>query len=614
MKHGFIRCAAAAPRVRPAEPGANAEALIEAIRKAYREEARIIALPRLSLTGAACGDLFGHSALIESTRKALARIAAATEAWDALITLGMPIEEDGALFDAAVVLHRGKVLGAVPADQAERPAQGAAAAPACIHLLGESVPFGPDLLFAPAGMPATRIGITVGTDPDRARRLCSLGANLLVCLAAEPELIRSAQVRRESLAALSREKACAAIYAAAGAGESTGDGVYAGHLLLYEDGNCLAEAAPFGEGYAMSEPDLAYLAHERIRRGIHTDGRSECIPFPMKAADTPLSRRIAPRPFVPEEQPDRDMRADTILEIQARALAGRLSHTGCRAILGISGGADSTLALLVTLRALEIAGRPKSDCIPVTMPCFGTSHRTRTNAESLCEELGVPARVVDISGAVERHLTDIGHPLDRADTAFENAQARERTQVLMDLANMEGALVIGTGDLSELALGFATYNGDHMSMYGVNADVPKTAIRAILTRQAKKRGGEIGRILLDIVGTPVSPELLPAPEGVSAQITEEIVGPYDLVDFYLYHMIRRGADRDKILRLAGIAWGNTYPAETLARWLDDFIRRFFRQQFKRSCMPDGPAVGTLCLSPRGGWHMPADAGYGAWLE
>ena len=625
MQQGFIKCTVATPRITVADCNQNAKAILETVCRAEKDGAKILVLPELSLTGYTCGELFHLSRLQKAAVEGLSSIAKATENRDMLLVLGLPLSVKGALYNAAAVLHRGKILGIVPKTHLpnygeffEKRLFSPAPAEVCtLDLLGQQVPFGSRLLFACDTLPQLILGVEICEDlwapVPPSTGLALAGATVIANLSASPEAAGKASYRKNLVGSHSARITAGYLYASAGEGESTTDLVCSGHNMISEAGQLLAEAAPFGEGYALSEIDLDYLIRERQRLGkpLEAEGYTT-VPFTLDLEETTLTRTYSKTPFVPEKRAQARDRAEELLEIQAQGLKKRLAHTGCKAVLGISGGADSTMALLVCLRALELLGRPKTDLIPVTMPCFGTSHRTRSNAERLCELLGVPCRVIDITAAVTQHLKDLNHPLDVPDTAFENAQARERTQVLMDLANMENALMIGTGDLSELALGFATYNGDHMSMYAVNAGLPKTAIRSMLTLLAPRYGDGAEKVLLDVVATPVSPELLPAADGVSPQITEEVVGPYELTDFFLYHLLRRGAEPAKILRLARYAFQKEYEQAVIEGWLKGFLRRFFTQQFKRSCLPDGPKVGSVCLSPRGGWMMPSDASYSHW--
>jgi NAD+ synthase (glutamine-hydrolysing) len=448
-------------------------------------------------------------------------------------------------------------------------------------------------------------------------KLARAGATLILNLSASDEVAGKAGYRRDLVVGQSGRLVCGYVYADAGDGESSTDLVFAGHNMVAENGALLAESR-FGTGLTISEVDVAKLVYER-RRMTTFPARSEGsflhTDFTLDLADTALTRPFSPTPFVPQGAADRGARCDEILRIAALGLKKRLEHTHAAcAVLGLSGGLDSTLAILITAMAFDLLGRDRKDILAVTMPCFGTTARTRSNAELLAEELGTDLRVVDIGDAVRQHFADIGQPMDDHSVTFENGQARERTQVLMDLANKRGGLVIGTGDLSELALGWATYNGDHMSMYGVNASIPKTLVRHLVAYVADQKGGRLADVLRDILDTPVSPELLPPKDGEIAQRTEDLVGPYELHDFFLYYAIRWGFPPRKVLRLAEHALGSRYDRATLLRWLNNFYRRFFAQQFKRSCLPDGPKVGSLTLSPRGDWRMPSDAVATLWLK
>ena len=445
------------------------------------------------------------------------------------------------------------------------------------------------------------------------------GATVIANLSASDETVGKADYRRALVKMQSAKLNCAYLYADAGEGESTTDMVFAGHNLIAENGRILQERRPFERGIIFSEVDVYAMAEERRRMttfpAVQLNGY-RIVPFSIPITETELTRNISDKPFIPTDMEDREERCEAILNMQALGLKTRLKHSNSKtAVLGISGGLDSCLALLVTARAMDMLGRPRTDIIAATMPCFGTTQRTKGNAERLCEELGVTLKIIDITESVKMHFRDIGHRLEDLDTTFENVQARERTQVLMDLANQTGGLVVGTGDLSELALGWATYNGDHMSMYGVNASVPKTLIRHIIRYAADHTdNGRLRDVEMDILNTPVSPELLPAVDGEIAQKTEKIVGPYELHDFFLYYMVRWGFPPKKILKLAEYAFNGTYEREIILYWLKTFYRRFFAQQFKRSCLPDGPKIGSVALSPRGDWRMPSDASAQLWLD
>ena len=440
---------------------------------------------------------------------------------------------------------------------------------------------------------------------------------MIVNCAANEELVGQSDYRRMMAKSQSSRLTCAYLYANAGMGESTQDKVFSGHSLIAECGEIIAESKPYTTGLTITEIDLKRIEADR-RRTNTADATDEAdlVPFSLNIEETPLSRYIDPMPFVPADPIERDRRCEDILNIQAQGLMQRLRHTHCKtAVIGVSGGLDSTLALLVTERAFRLLGLPASGIMAITMPCFGTTKRTRSNAEVLSECLGMSFREVSIAKAVTQHFEDIGHSMDDHSVTFENGQARERTQVLMDIANQCGGMVIGTGDLSELALGWATYNGDHMSMYGVNGAIPKMLVRYLVRHVAEHAESETLRnVLLDILDTPVSPELLPPKDGDIAQKTEDLVGPYELHDFFLYHLMRRGSSPEKILRLARYALGDRYDEETIRKWLKTFCRRFFNQQFKRSCLPDGPGVGTIGVSPRGGLRMPSDASSALWQK
>ncbi len=621
MQHGFLKIAAVTPRITVAGCQKNAAAIIESVRRAQKDGARLVALPELCVSGYTCGDLFRLDALLADAKAALDAVRRFTEESDTLVVLGAPLAVQNALYNCAVVLQGGRVLGVVPkthlANYGEfyekRVFTPAPADNRVISLFGQEAPFGNRLVFRCREMPALMLGVEVCEDMwsplPPSTQLCAAGATVICNISASNEAVCKSAYRRMLIQSQSGRQTCAYAFVSAGQGESTGDVVFSGHDMIYENGCLLAEAPPFGSGYAVTEIDLSFLVRER-RRLTRSNVREgvELVPFSLALAPTTLSRSYWKTPFVPDDPAELAARCTEVAAIQAQALAQRVRHTGAKTlVLGLSGGVDSTLALLVCRDTLRLLERPVTDILAVTMPCFGTSKRTRGNAGLLCDALGIPLRVIDITAAVSRHLEDIGHAPDQPDAAFENAQARERTQVLMDLANMAGGLVVGTGDLSELALGFATYNGDHMSMYGVNADVPKTLIRSMLLWIAGQADAPLAAVLRDIVATPVSPELLPGKDGAIAQITEDIVGPYGLHDFFLYHLIRRGESKEKILRLAACAFGNDYTEETIARWYALFCRRFFANQFKRSCMPDGPRVGNVALSPRGDWRMPSDA-------
>ena len=632
MKYGFIKVAAASPALRVADCRYNAEQSIAAMQRAAAAGVRLLVLPELGLTGYTCGDLLLQPVLQQGALHALQTLLAVSAGLPMTTVAGLPLEVEGKLYNCAAVLHGGKILGVVPKTNLPNygefyEARWFTPAPAeakAISLLGQQVPFGTDLLFCCRELPEYKLAVEICEDlwvalPPSTRHAMA-GATVIANCSASDETIGKAEYRRELITGQSARLMAGYLYADAGRGESTTDMVFAGHDLIAENGRLLAETALFTNEMIVTEIDVHRLTAERRRtntwRAADSAGYT-IIPFSLPAEVTPLTRLIDPHPFVPADSAERKQRCEAILTMQAEGLRRRLEHIGCPcAVLGISGGLDSTLALLVAVRALDLLGRPRTDMIAVTMPGFGTTRRTRSNAELLCEKLGVTLRTVSIAAAVRQHFKDIGHDESVTDTTYENAQARERTQVLMDIANQENGIVVGTGDLSELALGWATYNGDHMSMYGVNGSIPKTLVRYLVRHAAETCGDEaLAAVLYDILDTPVSPELLPADEGGRiAQKTEDLVGPYELHDFFLYHFIRYGCPPQKLLYLAENAFAGRYDRAVLLKWLRTFCRRFFQQQFKRSCLPDGPKVGSVTLSPRGDWRMPSDASAALWLR
>lgn len=631
MKNGFIKVAAGTPALKVADPAYNARQITAMMQEAHRSGIKLLVLPELSLTGYTCGDLFLQSTLQKGALAALDEIRNASLPLGLTVVVGLPLSVHDKLYNCAAVVSGGKVLGIVPKSNIPNygefyEARWFTPAPRTTEttlLAGEEVPFGTDLLFSCREMPEYKLAVEICEDlwvpASPSARHAAAGATVIVNLSASDEIIGKAAYRRQLASGQSGKLLAGYLYADAGRGESTGDLVFSGHDIIAENGTILTESAPFGEGLATTELDLQRIVGERSRANTYPAADPAgytVIPFSLPITNTVLTRPVSAHPFVPEDAAERNERCEAILTMQAEGLLGRLQHIGCKtAVLGISGGLDSTLALLATVRALDLLGRPRTDCIAVTMPGFGTTGRTKGNAEILCEKLGVTLRTVSITAAVRQHFLDIGHDEALTDTTYENAQARERTQVLMDIANMTDGLVVGTGDLSELALGWATYNGDHMSMYGVNGSVPKTLVRWLVRYAADTCGDEaLAAVLYDILDTPVSPELLPTQDGEIRQKTEDLVGPYELHDFFLYHFIRHGCSPAKILRLAEVAFAGQYDRATILKWLRTFFRRFFQQQFKRSCLPDGPKVGTVALSPRGDWRMPSDASAELWMK
>lgn len=629
MLDGFIKCAAATPNVRVADCEYNKNDIISLIEAADKEQARVLVFPELCITAYTCGDLFFQQTLLDGAMSALREIVCATKSIDMLVAVGCPVRFEGRLYNCAVVIKDGRILGIVPKKHLPNSNEFYELrnfAPAFetlreIELFGEKVPFGLDLLFKCRQLPEFVFGVEICEDlwavAPPSNTLALGGATVIANLAASNEAVGKEDYRRDLVKLQSAKTLCGYIFSSSGEGESTGDLVFGGHNIIAENGSILSESGLYTSGLTISEIDVQSLCLERAK---DTDFVSEkemnTVEFDMQLTETELSRYVAANPFIPEGC-DIDRRCRDILAIQAHALARRVAHVHASTlILGISGGLDSTLALLVAVETMKLLNRPMSDIITVTMPCFGTTARTRSNAERLCEMLGTTFRTIDIAAAVKQHFSDIGHDETEHNVVYENSQARERTQILMDLANAENGLVVGTGDLSELALGWATYNGDHMSMYGVNGSVPKTLVRRIVSFYAESCGNEeLKNTLISVVETPVSPELLPADEnGNIAQKTEDLVGPYELHDFFLYHVVRHAFAPKKIYRLAKYAFKGEFDNETIVKWLKVFCRRFFNQQFKRSCLPDGVKVGSVALSPRGDWKMPSDAFSTLWLK
>ncbi len=618
MKHGLIRVAAVAPDARVADLSYNCEAAIAAAKAAVEDGARILLLPELCLTGACLGDLYLSPALLEGAERALARFIKETEALPILSVLGLPVRVGAKIYNAAALVLGGRLLGIVPKavlPEGEMRLQSrifsVPAEEKEITLAGFSAPFGKNLLFSCKALPSLRLAVTLD-DPSR----YAGNATLLCYPTAEPALAGSLALRRTRLCAAAPARIL--LSANAGAGESGTDLVFASHNLVCFGGRILTETKPFADGEMLCREVDTALAEERLRLEDTAAAETEIF-FDLPTEQTRITHPPRRLSFLPEGSEAQSARFAEILEIQTRGLAARFKRAYAKSgVIGVSGGLDSTLALLIAARAADLCGMKREQIVAVTMPGFGTTARTKGNAEMLCEALGVSLRTVEITEAVRVHFKDIGHPEDLFDVVYENAQARERTQILMDIANAEGGLVIGTGDLSELALGFATYNGDHMSMYAPNAGVPKTLMRYLVSHladEAEKNGREReAAVLRDVLATPVSPELLPPKDGEIAQCTESIVGPYELHDYFLYHLVRSRFSPDKILRLAKESFAGTYDGETVKGWLKIFLRRFFAQQFKRSCLPDGPAVGCVSFSPRGGFAMPSDASAALWLS
>ena len=631
MKNGFVKVAAATPDIRVADVEFNTQNIINAMEEAQKNGAKILVFPELCVTGYTCSDLFDHSVLLKASRKALLEIAENTNDKDMLVFVGAPLEVNGKLYNVAVAMNQGEIIGFTtktflpnygefyemrqftPGPQTVRE----------ITFEGKKIPFGPQILFQAKGMEELVVAAEICEDvwspiPPSIQAALE-GATVIVNCSASDETIGKDTYRRALISGQSARLISGYIYANAGEGESTTDLVFGGHNIIAENGTILKESSRYVNEIIYSEIDLQRITGERRKNTTFQPLDEETlvrVPFTVEETKTFLTRTFPKKPFVPSDEQTRAQRCEEILTIQAMGLKKRLAHTNARtAVVGISGGLDSTLALLVTARAFDMLGRDKKDIIAVTMPCFGTTDRTYQNACEMSKKVGATLIEVPIADAVNVHFRDIGHDPEDHSVTYENCQARERTQVLMDIANKTWGMVIGTGDLSELALGWATYNGDHMSMYGVNASVPKTLVRHLVKYAADDTKDEaLKNVLYDVLDTPVSPELLPPKDGDIAQKTEDLVGPYELHDFFLYFMLRFGYEPSKIFRIACMTFDGEYDKETIFKWLETFCRRFFSQQFKRSCLPDGPKVGTVALSPRGDWRMPSDACVAVWMK
>ena len=635
---GYCRVGAAVPFVRPGAVSDNIASMAGLAKKSAEAGADVLVFPELCVSGYTCADLFFQPALLDASEKGLAAFLKKIWQYDTLFVLGLPVRLGGMLFNCAVVCRQGNILGVVPKTclpntrefYEKRWFSSAIATQATsVRICEEEVPFGTDLIFQSLGSGDCSVGVEICEDlwspVPPSTRLALSGAMVLCNLSASNELVGKHDYRRSLVLQQSARCLAAYVYAGAGPGESSTDLVFGGHAMVAENGRLLAENQRFQRdpSLLLTDIDLAYLKFERQQNSSYGACASQTVSARKIVYDeadevsacTGLLRTVEPHPFVPADESLRDSRCEEVFAIQSTGLATRLLHADCRrVVVGISGGLDSALALLVICEAFDRAGVDRAGIHALTLPGFGTTERTLGNAARLCEGLGVSLERIDITAACRRHLSDIGHSGETHDVAYENTQARERTQILMDKANMLDALVVGTGDLSELALGWCTYNGDHMSMYGVNSGVPKTLVRYLVSWVAEHRANALtAAALLDILATPVSPELLPADqEGRIVQKTEEVVGPYEVHDFFLYHFVRCGASAEKIRFLAGIAFKNVYRPADIDRWLKLFYTRFFAQQFKRSCMPDGPKVGSLNLSPRGDWRMPSDASAEVW--
>lgn len=631
MKHGFVKVAAVTPEIRVADPVYNAGQIRKRLAEAYQKDAAVIVFPELCLTGYTCGDLFLQELLLEEALKQLLLLRDATEGQDALVFVGLPFEWKGKLYNVAAALQNGRILGLIPKTFIPSYGEfyeGRYFTPGNRQVsyvsVGDcQVPFGSRILFFTDAVRGLVVGCEICEDfwvpepPSVAHALA--GATLIVNLSASGETVGKDVYRELLVKSQSARLLSGYVYAGAAEGESTQDLVFGGHNMIAESGVILAQAKRFSCGILYGEIDIQKLRMERRRMSSFPEDHGEAytlVSFSMEQRQTELERTFEPMPFVPSDQTEREQRCEEILSIQSYGLKKRYTHTGCqKAAIGISGGLDSTLALLVTVRTFDLLKLDRRGILAVTMPGFGTTGRTYENACSLARLLGCTLLEIPIRDAVTVHFSDIGQSLEQHDVTYENSQARERTQILMDLANKENGLVIGTGDLSELALGFATFNGDHMSMYGVNAGVPKTLVRHLVNYYADTcENRELSELLADVLDTPVSPELLPPEENRITQKTEELLGPYEVHDFILYYMLRFGFSPEKIWRIALQAFRGQYGEDEIKRCMKLFYRRFFSQQFKRSCLPDGVKVGSVAVSPRGDLRMPSDASAELWLS
>lgn len=635
MKDGFIKVAAATPKIKVADPAYNTEEILKIIDETEKNGASILVFSELTISGYTCGDLFLQQPLLTECKNQLLRIVKATENKSMLVVVGCPIVIKQKLYNCAVVISDGSILGIVPKTHLPNYSEFYELR----HFtsgegLEEDLWFGEEFgyvnvavnqLFKCKEIPELVVACEICEDlwvplpPSTYHAMA--GATVICNPSASVETTTKESYRRSLVSNQSARLLAAYIYADAGEGESTQDVVYSGHHLICENGSVLAEAKRFTNEIIYADIDVQKLAAERRKMTSFPGGNVKDYEdyteevFSLKVKENKITRTFPKAPFVPDNQDERDKRCDEILSLQSMGLKKRLEHTNCKhAVVGISGGLDSTLAVLVTARAFDLLDIPRENLICVTMPCFGTTDRTYQNAVSLIKELGATLKEVRIEKAVRQHFADIGHDENNHDVTYENSQARERTQILMDMANQYNGMVIGTGDMSELALGWATYNGDHMSMYAVNCSVPKTLVRYLVLYYAETTDNKkLSEVLMDVLDTPVSPELLPPVDGVISQKTEDLVGPYELHDFFLYYMLRFGFPKSKLYRMAKLTFDGVYDDETIKKWLDKFYWRFFSQQFKRSCLPDGPKVGSVAVSPRGDLRMPSDASPTAWI-
>lgn len=639
MKHGFLRVACACPEVIVGNCEKNADSIIDLVQQAAKKNISFVVFPELSVTGYTCGDLFLQQTLLNAAIEELLRIAKETSSLNILFAVGAPLSKGNKLYNCAAFILKGKIVAIVP--KTYIPNHGSfyesryfsnSFQNGDIYISSDfpEVPFGNDIILQDISNPNFAISAEISEDlwvpSSPSVNYAMAGATIIANLSANNEVVAKAKRRRLLVSSQSAKLICGYLYAEAGKGESTTDLVFSGHSLISENGRLLNQSNLFQEGLTCAEIDLDLLIQERRRCGTFSSRIDAAEDFKFikinllekenNTEENLLWRKIQKNPFVPDDSQERSVRCQEVFQLQVQGLAKRLKHTGIKsAVIGLSGGLDSALALLVTEAAFKACSLSVKGITAVTMPCFGTTSRTKDNAVKMARVLGTDFMEIPIQKAVTQHFLDIGHDETNHDVTYENSQARERTQILMDLANKTGGLVIGTGDLSELALGWATYNGDHMSMYGVNSSVPKTLVRHIVSwysKESKNQNAELAEVLQSIVETPVSPELLPPTQGNISQKTEELVGPYDLHDFFLYNTLRFGFSPSKIYYLAKQVFSAEYSKEVILKWLKKFYSRFFSQQFKRSCMPDGGKVGSVSLSPRGDWRMPSDASFAMW--
>jgi len=623
MKYGFVKVASATNDLKVADVEFNKNSTCFFIDGVISNGANVILFPELNLSGVTCGDLYFYDTLISSCEKAVVEIASKYANNEILIVVGAPIKISGKIYDASVVIYKGEVLGIVPKSNLSasysRWFSEYLGENTTIEFAGKTVNFGTELIFREKNLSNFSFAVSIGEDAFSPRNKIDNyfdKISILLCPTGDAEVVGRKEYVETLVKANSAKYLCGLVVANAGVGESTTDAVYSGYNLIAESGKILENSNLFNNGVIYSEIDTSYLSFEKSKLNLtkNNENQVKVIEFSMEMKKISLTRKYQKTPFVPENESDLSKRAELILDIQAKGLEKRITHTNAKnLVIGLSGGLDSTLALLVAVRSMNNLQRNLKDILCITMPCFGTTSRTFNNTILLAKTLGVTIKKIEIAKSVTRHLKDIKHQ-GELDVAFENAQARERTQVLMDVANMCNGLVVGTGDLSELALGWATYNGDHMSMYGVNGSIPKTLVRHLVNHVASVSKPKLKSVLKDILATPVSPELLPAENGEISQKTEEIVGPYILHDFYLYLFNRCGFSPEKIYEITKYTFEKDFSEDTIKFWLKTFIRRFFNQQFKRSCLPDGVKVGTVALSPRGGLIMPSDAVSKIWLN